>query len=192
MRANHVDPFLGKEDRGEFGEREKKRRKGRNVFGALDREALSFTSFSSRKREENAIVEDCVPSMPIQFNRKKVIVFTNIIRQKTLSIHVKLAILTFLEQTHAKLMKPSFARIQLAQWQDCTAINSGGRSMKINGVNLASADASWLLFLHRNLIATKKELDLSSMVVYFTPFYLRKRDTFPLLLYRNLFMSYFL
>ncbi|KAJ6372339.1 hypothetical protein OIU76_026761 [Salix suchowensis] len=117
MRANHVDPFLGKEDRGESGEREEKRRKGRNVFGALDREAVSFTSLSlsSRKREANAIFEDSVPSMPIQFNRKKVIVFTNIIRQKTLSIHVKLAILTFLEQTHAKLMKPSFTRIQLAQ-----------------------------------------------------------------------------
>ncbi|KAJ6759382.1 hypothetical protein OIU74_025962 [Salix koriyanagi] len=73
MRANHVDPFLGKEDRGESGEREEKRRKGRNVFGALDREAVSFTSLSlsGRKREENAIFEDSVPSMPIQFNRKK-------------------------------------------------------------------------------------------------------------------------
>ena len=43
--------------------------------------------------------------------------------------------------------KPNFTRLQLMQGQTCIVINGGGRSMKINGIDLTSTDPSWLPFL---------------------------------------------
>lgn len=45
------------------------------------------------------------------------------------------------------IWKPNFTRLQLMQGQACVVINGGGRSMKINGIDLTSTDPSWLPFL---------------------------------------------
>ena len=45
------------------------------------------------------------------------------------------------------IWKPNLTRPQLMQGQAYIVINGGGRSMKINGIDLTSTDPSWLPFL---------------------------------------------